>query len=122
MKNHHISRREFVITGFIGTLGIASGFTFREARPVVSVVRIKGKKIAYAVEHAIDLLGTDPVPNPLEHAPHGIGNRRNRRSTGNVQDPSPFPGLARMALRAASSTSSRTAARGRSTKAPAAFV
>lgn len=57
MKKHPISRRKFVITGFIGTLGIASGFPFSEARPVVSVVRIKKGRIKGAVEEAINLLG-----------------------------------------------------------------
>ena len=52
-----ISRREFVITSAVGTLGIASGFTFADPPPVVSVVRIKDDNIAYAVEEAIELLG-----------------------------------------------------------------
>ena len=53
----NISRREFVITSAVGTLGIASGFTLAASPPVVSVVRIKDDNIAYAVEEAIDLLG-----------------------------------------------------------------
>jgi len=58
MKDHkHISRREFVITGAVGTLGIASGFTFAAPFPVVSVVKIKDDYIGNAVEQAIDLLG-----------------------------------------------------------------
>jgi len=58
MKDHkHISRREFVITGAVGTLGIASGFSFADPSPVVSVVKIKDDNIGYAVEQAIDLLG-----------------------------------------------------------------
>jgi uncharacterized protein (DUF362 family) len=58
MKKHNeISRREFVITGVVGTLGIASGFTFADPDPVVSVVKIKDDNIAYAVEEAIELLG-----------------------------------------------------------------
>ncbi len=52
-----ISRRDFVITGMAGTLGIGSGFTFTEPGPVVSVVRIKDEVIGPAVEEAIDLLG-----------------------------------------------------------------
>ena len=57
MKHKTFSRREFIITGSVGTLAIASGMTFPNATPVVSVVRIKDGRIAYAVEHAIDLLG-----------------------------------------------------------------
>jgi len=58
MKKHKsISRREFVITGVAGSLGIASGFTFTDPAPVVSVVKIKDDHIANAVEEAIDLLG-----------------------------------------------------------------
>jgi uncharacterized protein (DUF362 family) len=56
-KQKNISRREFVITGVVGTLGIASGFTLAGPPPVVSVVRIKDDNIAYAVEEAIELLG-----------------------------------------------------------------
>jgi uncharacterized protein (DUF362 family) len=58
MKHHkHFTRREFVITGVAGTLGIASGFTFMDPAPVVSVVKIKDGNIGYAVEQAIELLG-----------------------------------------------------------------
>lgn len=58
MKSHKkISRREFVITGAVGTLGIASGFTLASTSPVVSVVKIKDDNIKLAVEEAIDLLG-----------------------------------------------------------------
>ena len=58
MKRHkNLSRREFVITGVVGTLGIASGFTLRGTAPVVSVVRIKDDNIPDAVKEAIDLLG-----------------------------------------------------------------
>jgi len=57
IKQKHISRREFVVTGVIGTLGIASGFTFTDPNPVVSVVRIKDDQIGLAVEEAIELLG-----------------------------------------------------------------
>ena len=56
-KQKNISRREFVITSAVGTLGIASGFTLAGSSPVVSVVRIKDDNIAGAVEEAIDLLG-----------------------------------------------------------------
>ena len=52
-----ISRREFVVTGFVGTLAIASGFTFKDIAPIVSVVKIKNDNLGYAVEKAIDLLG-----------------------------------------------------------------
>jgi len=58
MKKHRdITRREFVLTGAVGTLGLASGFIFADPAPVVSVVRIKDDNIAFAVEEAIDLLG-----------------------------------------------------------------
>ena len=56
-KQKPISRREFVITSAVGTLGIASGFTLAGSPPVVSVVRIKDDNIDGAVEEAIDLLG-----------------------------------------------------------------
>jgi uncharacterized protein (DUF362 family) len=57
---HHqriISRREFVITGTIGTLGIAAGFSFADPLAVVSIVKIKEDRIGAAVEEAIELLG-----------------------------------------------------------------
>ncbi len=57
MTQKTISRREFVVTGFVGTLAIASGITFENISPVVSVVKIKNDDIGYAVEKAIDLLG-----------------------------------------------------------------
>jgi uncharacterized protein (DUF362 family) len=58
MKKHRdFTRREFVLTGVAGTLGIASGFTFSDPAPVVSIVRIKEDNIALAVEESIDLLG-----------------------------------------------------------------
>lgn len=57
MKHKNFTRREFVITGVAGTLGIASGFTFSNPSAVVSVVKIKDDNIALAVEEAIDLLG-----------------------------------------------------------------
>jgi uncharacterized protein (DUF362 family) len=58
MKHHrHFTRREFVITGVAGTLGIASGFTFADPAPVVSVVKIRDDDVATAVKEAIDLLG-----------------------------------------------------------------
>jgi uncharacterized protein (DUF362 family) len=58
MKKHkEISRREFVLTSVVGTLGIASGFTFSDPVPVVSVVKIRDDDISLAVEEAIDLLG-----------------------------------------------------------------
>jgi uncharacterized protein (DUF362 family) len=56
-KQKNISRREFVFTSAVGTLGIASGFTLAGLPPVVSVVRIKDDNIGGAVEEAIDLLG-----------------------------------------------------------------
>jgi uncharacterized protein (DUF362 family) len=57
MRHKKISRREFIITGSVGTLAIATGLTFSHTTPVVSVVRIKNGRIASAVEEAIDLLG-----------------------------------------------------------------
>jgi hypothetical protein len=57
LKNRTFTRREFVITGSVGTLALASGMTFSEATPVVSVVRIKNDNIERAVNEAIDLLG-----------------------------------------------------------------
>jgi uncharacterized protein (DUF362 family) len=56
-SDRHLTRREFVITGAVGTLGIASGFAFADPAPVVSVVKIKDDNIALAVEEAIELLG-----------------------------------------------------------------
>ncbi len=56
-RKKNISRWEFVITGVAGSLGIASGFTFADPDPVVSVVKIKDDNVSYAVEEAIDLLG-----------------------------------------------------------------
>jgi len=56
-KQQSLTRREFVITSVVGTLGIASGFTLAGTPPVVSVVKIKDDNIAAAVEEAIDLLG-----------------------------------------------------------------
>ncbi|RLD92974.1 MAG: hypothetical protein DRJ29_10220 [Bacteroidetes bacterium] len=56
-KQKNISRRVFVITSAVGTLGIASGFTLAGSSPVVSVVRIKDDNIAGAVEEAIEWLG-----------------------------------------------------------------
>ena len=57
MTHKTISRREFVITGFVGTLAITSGFTYKDTTPIVSVVKIKDDNLGYAVEKAIDLLG-----------------------------------------------------------------
>jgi uncharacterized protein (DUF362 family) len=57
MKHRNFTRREFIITGSVGTLAIASGFKLFGTSPVVSVVKIKDDHIAYAVEKAIDLLG-----------------------------------------------------------------
>lgn len=58
MKNQkNFSRREFVITGVVGTLGIASGFSYAGPPPLVSVVKIKDDNISFAVEEAIELLG-----------------------------------------------------------------
>ena len=57
MKQKTLTRREFIITGSVGTLAIASGFAIAPSRPVVSVVRIKNGEIDQAVGEAIDLLG-----------------------------------------------------------------
>jgi uncharacterized protein (DUF362 family) len=57
MRNKTFNRREFIITGSVGTLAIASGLTFSQTTPVVSVVRIRNGRIDSAVEEAIDLLG-----------------------------------------------------------------
>jgi uncharacterized protein (DUF362 family) len=57
MKTRTFTRREFVITGSVGTLAFATGLTVSDSTPVVSVVRIKDGRIGYAVEQAIDLLG-----------------------------------------------------------------
>ncbi len=57
IKPRIITRREFVITGAAGTLGLASGFAWMEPAPAVSVVKIKNDDIGSAVEEAIDLLG-----------------------------------------------------------------
>jgi uncharacterized protein (DUF362 family) len=57
MKQRPFTRREFIVTGTIGTLAIASGCTGTSSKAVVSVVKIKNGDIAYAVEQALDLLG-----------------------------------------------------------------
>jgi uncharacterized protein (DUF362 family) len=57
MVHKTFSRREFIITGSIGTLAVASGFSLNKSTPVVSVVRISDGDVAYAVKKAIDLLG-----------------------------------------------------------------
>jgi hypothetical protein len=51
-----MTRREFLIN--TAALATAAGAHAKPAaRPVVSVVRIKNGKVAFAVEKAIDLLG-----------------------------------------------------------------
>lgn len=57
MAHKTISRRDFVVTSFVGTLAFTVGCSFKDAKPVVSVVKIKNDNIGYAVEKAIDLLG-----------------------------------------------------------------
>lgn len=57
MARTNISRREFVVTSFVGTLAFTMGCNFKDTKPVVSVVKIKNDDIGYAVEKAIDLLG-----------------------------------------------------------------
>ena len=52
-----INRREFIKVSSVASLGLAVGCSARDEKFVVSVVRIKNDKIAYAVEKAIDLLG-----------------------------------------------------------------
>ena len=46
-----------MVTGMVGTLGIATGFSFADPLPVVSIVKIKEDRIGAAVEEAIELLG-----------------------------------------------------------------
>ncbi len=57
MAHKTISRREFVVTSFVGTLALTVGCSFKDVKPVVSVVKIKNDNTGYAVEQAIDLLG-----------------------------------------------------------------
>ena len=57
MKKRVYTRREFVITGALGTLTIASGMKIPSAKPVVSVVRIRNGDTGQAVRDAIYLLG-----------------------------------------------------------------
>ena len=61
MVHKTISRREFVVTGFVGTLAFTMGCSFKDTKPVVSVVKIKNDNIGYAVEQAIDLLCSVPM-------------------------------------------------------------
>jgi uncharacterized protein (DUF362 family) len=56
MKNQHLTRRQFVVTGLVSTLAITSGFEFKNEAPAVSVVKIKNNNIGAAVEEAIELL------------------------------------------------------------------
>ena len=66
MKSHKkISRREFVITGAVGTLGIAFGFTLASTSPVVSVVKIKDDNILQAsrmLKDIIEIFEPNKVP------------------------------------------------------------
>ena len=65
MKNHKLSRREFLQAGTAvalsaaasSLLGVAGCAAPVEQTAVVSIARIKNGNIAYAVEEAIDLLG-----------------------------------------------------------------
>jgi uncharacterized protein (DUF362 family) len=57
MRPRNFSRREFIITGSIGTLALTSCLTPGPARPVVGIARITNGNVDEAVRHAIDLLG-----------------------------------------------------------------
>ncbi|MCG6536124.1 MAG: DUF362 domain-containing protein, partial [Syntrophales bacterium LBB04] len=65
MKNHKLSRREFLRHSIGVAVGVTVGtltakpwdLLFAEEKPVVSIVKIKNDDIPYAVEKAIDLLG-----------------------------------------------------------------
>jgi uncharacterized protein (DUF362 family) len=65
MKHKKITRREFLEKSAKTALGVAAGslaftqtgYTLKEERPVVSIVKIKNDNISAAVEEAIDLLG-----------------------------------------------------------------
>jgi uncharacterized protein (DUF362 family) len=57
MIHKNFTRRDFIKTSIGASLGMVTGFSFSYNKPVVSIVRIKNGKVAYAVEKAIDLLG-----------------------------------------------------------------
>ncbi|RPI42374.1 MAG: hypothetical protein EHM46_05265, partial [Bacteroidetes bacterium] len=57
MKPGNFTRRQFIITGSVGTLALASCMAPRSSRPVVSIARIRNGKVDEAVKEAIDLLG-----------------------------------------------------------------
>lgn len=58
MIHKPFTRRDFIKTSAVATLGIASGSLFsQDEKPVVSIVKIENDQIEYAVEKAIDLIG-----------------------------------------------------------------
>ncbi|MBN2030022.1 DUF362 domain-containing protein [bacterium] len=58
MIHKPFTRREFIKTSAVATLGLASGSLFSsDEKPVVSIVKIENDQIEYAVEKAIDLIG-----------------------------------------------------------------
>jgi len=57
MNRNKYTRRDFIKTSAVATLGIVSCSSKLPGKPVVSIVKIKNEKIDYAVDKAIDLLG-----------------------------------------------------------------
>ncbi len=58
MTHKPFTRREFIKTTTVATLGLASRSIFSsDEKPVVSIVKIENDQIDYAVEKAIDLIG-----------------------------------------------------------------
>ncbi len=57
MKDHPLSRRDFVKTSLAASVAIAAGLYPFSNTPVVSVVKIRRSNLAGAVEEAMDLLG-----------------------------------------------------------------
>ncbi len=67
MAQKTISRREFVVTGFVGTLAFTMGCSFNDSKSVVSVVKIKNDLI---------IAGTNPLATDMVAA-HIMGfNKR----------------------------------------------
>ena len=57
MRHHPPTRRDFIKSATVATLGLTAGLSAAPPRPVVSIVRIPNDNTEYAVEKAIDLLG-----------------------------------------------------------------